>query len=143
MYKKDQQKAWIRVRAWRFPHLNISLGNPLFSIDFGNIYWVIWWKVLLRCVHIHFIHSVSNSTVDHVEIISINSLRCIWNSCLTKMRCIWHRMLQFRHQTTSTKIKYITIDRVFIKAIDHRIQDRMDKRNMNLPLVTCPWYCGT
>ena len=36
----------------------------------------------------------------------------------------------FRHQTTGTKIK--CIDRVYIKVIDRRIRDRMDKMTMNL-----------
>ncbi len=39
----------------------------------------------------------------------------------------------FRHQTTGTKIK--CIDRVYIKDIDRRIRDRMDKMTMNRPLV--------
>ena len=28
----------------------------------------------LGCIHTHFVHSISNSTVDHVEIGAINSL---------------------------------------------------------------------
>ncbi len=40
--------------------------------------------------------------------------------------------VQFRHQTTGTKNKYI--DRVYINVIDREIRDRMDKMTMNRPL---------
>ena len=42
--------------------------------------------------------------------------------------------VQFRHQTTGTKNK--PIDRVYIKVLDRRIQDRMDKMTMNRPQVS-------
>ncbi len=42
----------------------------------------------------------------------------------------------FRNQTTGTKNK--CIDRVYIKVIDHRLRDRMDKMTMNQPLE-CLW----
>ncbi len=41
------------------------------------------------------------------------------------MSYTWH----FRHQTTGTKHKYI--DRAYMKVIDRRIRDRMDKMTMN------------
>ncbi len=42
--------------------------------------------------------------------------------------------VQFRHQTIGTKSK--CIDRVYIKVIDCRIRDQMDKMTMNQSLLT-------
>ncbi len=44
-------------------------------------------------IHSHFVHSISNSTVDHFEIDSINALIFCTGCLMTKMRCIRHRMI--------------------------------------------------
>ena len=41
----------------------------------------------------------------------------------------------FRHQATDTKNR--CIDRVYIKVIDRRIGDQMDKMTMKRPLESC------
>ncbi len=97
---------------------------------------------LLGSIHSTFVHSISNSTVDHFSIDSINALIFVpvvwWRNCILfdieyhTTSNTWH----FRHQTTGTKNK--CIDRIYIKVIDRRIRYRMDKSTMNRPLQFTP-----
>ena len=61
-------------------------------------------------IHSTFVHSISNSTVYHLYIDSINALFFVpvvwWQKCHV-FDIIWYLMsnkMQFRHQTTGTKI---------------------------------------
>ena len=96
----------------------------------------------LRSIHTHFVHSVSNSTVDHFD----NSLdQCICfleqlfndevapHLTMHMIRSQMHGFLESKHPLQKNKC----IDRVYIKVIDHRIWDRMDK--MNWPLCILHW----
>ncbi len=59
-----------------------------------------------------------------------------WWRNYTLFNIAYHTMSNtshFRHQTTGTKNIYI--DRDYIKVIDHRIWDRMDRMTMNWPLL--------
>ena len=64
----------------------------------------------LVCIHTPDIHSILNSLVDHVEIVSINSLLFLTDAYFRKCNAfniVWYAMLnkvQFCHQSTSTKI---------------------------------------
>ncbi len=91
---------------------------------------------LLRCTP--FIHLISNFIVDHIEIVSINSLLFVtdayWWKC-DAFNIIWYVMsnkVQFCQQTTGTKSKCIYW--VYIKVINHKIWNPMLKMSMNPPL---------
>ena len=47
----------------------------------------------LGSIHSHFVRSISNSTVDHFEIDSINVLIFCTGCLMTKMQCIRHHMI--------------------------------------------------
>ena len=111
-------------------------------MDVGQAYWFL--DTSNKAAFILPFHLILNSTVDHIEIVSINSLLFVmdghWWKCDHKV--------QFRLQTTGTKNMCI-IDWVYIKVIDCRIWFQMDKISMNQPLfyasldlfaLSCKWF---
>ncbi len=69
----------------------------------------------------------------------LNQITFICNGCLlTQIRCIQYRMICNAELgailSSNNWYKRKCIDRVYIKVIDCRIQDRMDKMSMNRPL---------
>ncbi len=78
-------------------YTNVSAECPprLSSISFHQMGWhkcIIMFMQGRGSIHSHFVHSISNSTVDHFETDSINAL-IFYTSCLmTKIWCIWHCM---------------------------------------------------
>ncbi len=107
-----------------------------------------WWSIIYYIIYRVRVHSYSihpfdlNSTVNHGEIVSINSLSFVMKCLLAEMRCIvWCAMsnkVQFHHQTTCAKNK--SIDQVHIKVTDRRIQEGMSKTNINRPLILINGY---
>ncbi len=51
------------------------------------------WHHMLGPIHSHFVHSISNSTVDHFHIDSINAHIFCTGCLMMKMPCILHRMI--------------------------------------------------
>ncbi len=100
-------------------------------------------KLPIGFIHIHFVHwsQIPNSTVNQLDIDSINSL-VFCNDCLmtkfapySTLDCILYDVESITFSLLSICYKKKWIDQGYFNVINHRIWDRIDK---SLLLIT--WY---
>ena len=111
-------------------------------------------------IHNHFVHSISNSSVDHFDIESINALifcTVWWRNC-TLFDIKYHTMLNtslFCHQTTDKKIIIIIISALidsismwltvelkidWTKWVWINISQKIQSAKCNMHWIQCPPY---
>ena len=92
-------------------------------------------KVGLGLIHTHFVHSISNSKVNHCDRDSIKFLYCLFDDEIAPystshiIRCLIHRFF-----VVTICYRWKWIDRGYFNMIDCRIGDLLDERSVNTPL---------
>ncbi len=90
----------------------------------------------------YFVNSISNSTVDHFDIVSINTLIFCTGCLMTKMWCIWQCWIKcdFIIKQPVQNISALIESMWKWTIVEFKI--KMDKLTMNRPLMLLYGYCN-